>query len=397
MSPRNFAVPLLFVSIALYAPASAIQEETAPCLDANCLASEAEAASSYVDRKDLAVFAEDLARAGRFSAARKALERMSPSPFAGHDQRAVGREIAFLEYAAASWIHPKDVVGLDVLDEYLSERSGGGSQLGAVSNFWLLAENIIEKFHPAGSYELAELLRRKVVRSGANATLDDLLSNRWPRAIELLPEKEQGELWNYMAQIYTELGNSEAAAAVLDRAEQRGGYDFQGNNAIFVSTTHSWLRLGNFDRAIEAARQIEPKEGRSKVKLQVAQAVLSIGQKQLAHTIFKEAADDFERYPPHGFCDLCTLIEIAQGYIGVGDFEAAHRTADQVLEIARRPGILPSGQLEDAARAYNIARDHARALELLREALPKMPDPHSTIGTGVTLGPISGSTLGVGD
>jgi hypothetical protein len=59
--------------------------------------------------------------------------------------------------------------------------------------------------------------------------------------------------------------------------------------------------------------------------------------------------------------------------------------------------MFPSGQLADAARAYNVVGDHTRAIELVREALAKMPDPHSTIGIGETVGPISGSTLGVGD
>jgi tetratricopeptide (TPR) repeat protein len=259
------------------------------------------------------------------------------------------------------------------------------------------AEKIVERFEPSlVSSDLERVLRKSIVRHGHNATLDDLLKNRWPEAIEKLPKGKQGQLWNYVAKIYTEMGNTVAAEEMLARAEQRGGYDFQGENRIFVSTTHSWLLLGNLDRALNAARQTNPKDTQAQMKIFVAQALLKAGRREAAHEVFKEAAADFEKYQEKAR-KIGFLISVERGFLDLDDREEAQRVTDRVLQVARLPSLFPADQLATAAQAYNTIGDHARAIALLQEAASRLPDPHKVIAYGVVSGPVSGPTLGVGD
>ena len=337
-----------------------------------------------------------------FAAARAALARLpalrpNDATLAAVKWRGAESAIVFHQTAAAAWSHPHEVASYDAFDTLATVSGGTPDDREIASRYWLLAEKIVERFEPSLiSPDLERVLRKRIVRHGHNATLDDLLKNRWPEAIEKLPERKQGELWNYVAKIYTEMGNTVAAEEMLDRAEQRGGYDFQGENRIFVSTTHSWLRLGNLDRALNAARQTNPKDTQAQMKIFVAQALLKAGRRETARKVFAEAAEDFEKYQEKAR-NLASLIAVAKGFLDLGDSEEARRVTDRVLQVARLPSLFPADQLALAAHAYNNLGDRARALALLQEAVSRLPDPHKVIAYGIVSGPVSGSTLGVGD
>ncbi len=379
-----------------------IEQTNVDCLTEECLVNEAIANSQYIKEEDLVRFSGYLAQTGRFSAAKTIAAKIQASSAENEMLAKINRHnaeqaLVLDELAAASWAHPTVITSYDKFNALTDVSGNKPDDFETSSNYWLLAEKIIEKFEPTGvSPDLMKLLRPKVLRKSPNATLDELLHLRWPQAIEKLPTQKQGELWNYMAEIYTEMGNFSAATEALDRAEQRGGSDFQSNNRIYVSTMHSWLELKNYDRALKAARQTDPKDTQALMKLQIAQAFLAADKKEQAHKIFDEAASDFEKYQDKGR-NMNLLIEIAQGYMDVSDSEDARRLTDKALEAARLPDLFPAGQLANAARGYNNIGDHQQAISLLREAVSKLPDPHKVIGFGMVSGPISGSTLGVGD
>jgi tetratricopeptide (TPR) repeat protein len=299
--------------------------------------------------------------------------------------------------AAATWARPYEVASYYAFDTLATVSEGTPDDWEIASRYWLLAAKIVDRFEPSlVSPDLERILRKRVARHGHNATLDDLLKNRWPEAIEKLPERKQGELWNYVAKIYAEMGSTVVAEEMLDRAEQRGGYNFQGENRIFVSTTHSWLRLGNLDRALNAARQTNPKDTQAQMKIFVAQALLKAGRQDIAREVFEEVAADFEKYQEKAR-NLASLIAVAKGFLDLGDREEAQRVTDRVLQVARLPFLFPAAQLALAAHAYNNIGDHARAIALLQEAASRLPDPHKVIAYGIVSGPVSGSTLGVSD
>jgi tetratricopeptide (TPR) repeat protein len=382
------AIPTL-VMLAVTASTAAAQ---APCLDATCLADKAEADAQYVRGDDIDRFATDLARAGRFAAARTALRRLpTPKPgdttLAAFRRNSAANALVLSEMAAATWARPYEVASYEAFDTLATVSGATPDDWEIASRYWLLAEKIIERFEPSLiSLDLEKILRKRIVRHGHNATLDDLLQSRWPQAIEKLPEREQGELWNYVTKIYTEMGNAAAAEEMLDRAEQRGGYESQGLNRIYVSTTHSWLRLGNIDRALNAARRT-PKDSQVQMKLFVARALLNAGRQETASKVFEELETDFENDPEKSI-KLGFLIGIEQGFLDLGDLQAARKVTERVLEIARLPSVVPGGQLAYAARAYNNIGDHARAVALLQEAASKAP-PSKAVAYGIS-GPISG-------
>src|SRR5215831_4009692 len=398
---RGVMLALISSLVTLAVTASRAEAQT-PCLDETCLADKAEADAPYVRDEDIDRFATDLARAGRFAAARTALTRLpTPKPgdttLAAFRRNSAGNALVLSEMAAATWARPYEVASCYAFDTLATVSGGTPDDWEIASRYWLLAAKIVERFEPSlVSPDLERILRKRIVRHGHNATLDDLLKNRWPEALEKLPERKQGELWNYVAKIYTEIGNTVVAEEMLDRAEQRGGYNFQGENRIFVSTTHSWLQLGNLDRALNAARQTNPKDTQAQMKIFVAQALLNAGRQEIAREVFEEAAADFEKYQEKAH-NLASLIAVAKGFLDLGDREEAQRVTDRVLQVARLPFLFPAAQLALAAHAYNNIGDHARAIALLQEAASRLPDPHKVIAYGIVSGPVSGSTLGVGD
>src|SRR5207253_6939695 len=99
----------------------------------------------------------------------------------------------------------------------------GGDPSRTAGHYWLLAEKILTRTPYTGvSPKLSALLRPKVIRREQNATLNNLLRARWPQLIEKLAETKQGTFWDYLAQVWLDVGDREAAAEALERAERSG-------------------------------------------------------------------------------------------------------------------------------------------------------------------------------
>src|SRR5579872_5429273 len=393
---RTFVVAASF-GFLLFASSASAGAGIGDCQNADCLDDAAEGDSQYVANDDLASFAENLARAGRFIAARTAAGRIQMLRQSDSFNRARAEQtIALCEFAASSWAFPDKIASYDALDA-LAKASGDSSEAVNASNYWLLAEQILNRSPWTGeSPELGKLLRPKVLRRGPNASLDDLLNTRWPRAIEAEPTRKQGWHWDYVAQVWFEMGNRAAAAEAIERAEQSGAYDFQGVNRVFDSTARRWLELKNFDRALAAARQASSRSTRSVLEIDIARALLGAGKRDEAHEIFNEALADAAGELNTGR-HMGLLLGVADGLFDVGDLENARKVADKMLQLAHQPDLFPAAQLANAAAAYNDIGEHDQAAQTLHEAVGKLPDPKKVIAIGVTLGPVTGATLGVGD
>jgi tetratricopeptide (TPR) repeat protein len=372
--------------------------------DYHGLATRAARDSESVKQDELANFAENLARAGLFEDARAAARRIDPRGPRGSFYRAqADRAISLNQVAAAAWEGPQRVTSFAPVDA-LSAASGPDASEASARNYWLLAEQILNRSPWTGvNPQLGKLLHPKVLHREPNATLHELLYTRWPRVIESLPEKEQGWLWDYMAQIWIEVGDYRAATDALERAESSGAYDFQGINQIFNlnMTSRNWLEMGMIDRAIAASRNASSKSGPVMIKNDIARALIAAGDKHKALIILDEALADIRALSTAGSRQLGSPMQFLLGIVNLrqtaGDHEGAHLVAEEMLASAKRPNLFPASEMALAAAGFNNLGEHQRAADILHEAIAKVPGPNQKLGVGVTLGPITGSTLGVGD
>ena len=372
--------------------------EIESCSDSRCLAIIA--AQSLKDGKDvgyehLAEIAQNLARAGLFDEARAAADQISPNePKSLYYRESALREIAFSQVAAAAWMDPQRLADLGPVDA-LATRSSSDPSLRTASDYWLLAERILNRSPYTGvSLDLADLLHPKVIRREQNVTLIELLHTRWPNIIDTLPERKRGTYWNYFAQVWLEIGNLRAATDMLDRAETSGAHDFNGVNVIYESTARNWLKMGRLDRALTAARSASSKSAAAAIQIDLAKALIISGNKEEALAILVEALANARSVSHSRISFLRSILNLR---LDAGDRVGARQIADESLALAREPDIFPAGQLASAAGAYNDIGERQRAAEILHDAIAKVPSPDRLIGIGVTIGPIFGSTLGVVD
>jgi tetratricopeptide (TPR) repeat protein len=229
---------------------------------------------------NLARFAENLARAGSFEEAHAVVHRIDRQGTDGSFRRTSAEQaIALAEVATAAWADSQRVTSFAPVD-VLSAASGPDASAASAGNYWLLAEQILNRSPWTGvSPQLGKLLHPKVLHREPNATLHEPLYARWPQIIESLPEKKQGWYWDYMAQIWIEVGDYRAATETLERAESSGAYDFHGINQVYNlnMTSRRWLEIGMIDRALAAARNASSKSGPVTIKIDIAAALIAAG------------------------------------------------------------------------------------------------------------------------
>ena len=198
-----------------------------------------------------------------------------------------------------------------------------------------------------------------------------------------------------------EIGDYRAAKETLERAERSGAYNFQGINLIYDVTARTWLEMGEIGRALEAARNASSKSGIAAIKIDAAKALIAAGDKDKALLVLDEALADIHSYLNTGtqtfFSPMAGLRSILNLRQDAGDDVGARALAEEMTTVAKRPSLFAAGELVLAAAGYNDLGARERAADLLRQAMTKLPGANEVIGFGVTLGPITGSTLGVGD
>src|SRR5215467_1390508 len=158
--------------------------------------------------------------------------------------------------------------------------------------------------------------------------------------------------------------------------------------------------MGMIDRALAAARNASSKSGSVIIKKDSAAALIA-GDKHKALTILNEALADIHalssagsREPRSPTAFLLSILRLRQD---AGDHAGVLLVAEEMLASAKRPNLFPASELALAAAGFNDLGEHQRAADILHEAMAKVPGPNQKLGVGVTLGPITGSTLGVGD
>jgi len=368
-------------------PAEALDE----CSDVRCLAKAAANATQYVKDDDLEKFAENLARAGFFDEARAAVQQINPAgPRADFYRNFATDAIILREIAAASWKQPEAIADLSSMAALSGNRQ-------ATSSFWVLCEYILNGSRLSSlNLDVTRLLSRKLQRRGPNATLQEILSVRWPAFIEVLPRQKQGFEWNKLAQFWLKMGNSKAAADAAERAEISGAYDFQGRNLVYDYTGQIWLSMGRLDRALAAARRQSSSSGAAGMIIKVAESLIAAGSKEEALALLGEARTNVRKERSSGW-RANIFRRILAVRLSAGDGPGAGEIADEMLAIAKEPSLFPSDSLTDAAAAYNDIGDRQRAIDILQKADALLPEAHRVIGFSLSIGPVTGSTLGVAD
>ncbi len=365
-------------------------------VDTECLVQEATADVSLVDPKWLYSYVEYLDRLEKSDLAHKVALSIDRSSAAGPYQwQSALRDIALREVATKAINSPDVIADFSPITKVLSsEQTPSGFDL---SQYFLIAD-VITHTSPWGGMDtdVSNIFRPKALRKSANATLLDILNNRWPKAIEELPDNQQGRHWSDLAKAWLELGDSARAAEFASRAEKTGSLDFKGANFIFSQTWRIWLALGNYDRALQATDRETDRGYEAHFKLDIARSLIETGQKETALGIIASALTN-ARLEPSSNRKMGYLGGVVNARIVAGDIDGARQVAEEMKILAHKQSIVPAGQLALAAAIFNNLDDYPSAARLLSEALSKVPGSSEIIGHGVSLGTITGARLGLAD
>jgi tetratricopeptide (TPR) repeat protein len=363
--------------------------------DSNCLAREATRETGQVKQENLPRYIISLADLQLFDSARAAAQKIDRSNLSGQlNWRNANLSIAIFEVAAQALNAPNKIASLTPL-ESLTKPESEGPPFDMTMQCGLVVDAIIHRaLSIPMDFAVAQALGPTV--KADNATLDYLLTVRWPQEIEKLPQSKQGMQWYELGKVWLDLGSLDRAEQATAQSEKTGLVDFQGVNRVYDSTWRNWLRLGNYARAIEAADHASNSSGAATFKLKIARSLIGAKRFDEALTIITSALSD-ARLEKNSTRAMPFLREIVDLRIAAGDASGAGAVAEEMKALAHQRSIVPSAQLATAASAFNDLADHPHARELLEEAIAQLPSTHQVIGFGITLGSLTGSTLGLTD
>jgi tetratricopeptide (TPR) repeat protein len=362
-------------------------------VDTQCLERAATTDVSQVRQVKLQDYIRSLAYLQLFDLAHRAMERIDRSNQNGQFAwKRMNDDVAVFEVAAQAMNAPEKIANLAPL-ETLAQIQSAGSGVSMSAQCWFVVGAIFRR----SMWEPREVILAKALRPKVrphNATLDYLLAVRWPQEIEKLPRNKQGHEWYELSEIWFDLDDHDRAEQATLRAEESGSVDFQGVERIYDSTWRSWLRLGNYARALNAANRASERPVSASFKLQIADSLINAGHSSEALEVIAAALPDV-RLEPSLARRLLTLLEVVDLRIAADDTPGAHAVADEMGILADQRDLIPAGQLATAATAFNDLGDHANAKLLLKEAISRLPRAGELLGSGITLGRVTGSTLGL--
>jgi len=332
-----------------------------------------------------------------FVEARRAVARINPPDRSGRlEQQREAEEIAAHEIAAAALNSPDEIASFEPLDS-LKRSDTEAPGFPKPVKLRSVASIIIHR-SPWGGMDarVNDFFRPQTVRRSKNATLAYLLASLLPASISELPDAKQGWEWNDLAAIWLELGNLPLAEKAVERAEGTGLVDWQGIQRVYDTTWRTWLALKNYERALQAAEHASATVGRATYRLEIARSLIKSARREDALAVISSALNDVPALS-NRLQRMQFLREIADARIMAGDVDGARIVVGEMGRLAKQRSIIPADQLLTTAAALNDLGDHPRAAELLNEALSRMPGTHQAVGTGVTLGPITGATLRLAD
>jgi tetratricopeptide (TPR) repeat protein len=366
--------------------------------DFHCLASAATTSPDQIRPELLGTYISTLARLGLFDRARSVAQRFDRSSVTGRlDWQNANGAIAVQEVAAAAWIAPDKAATFDPIESLSKPETEGFPGFDMPVHCGLVANAIMYRSHwTLIDSGLASIFRPKMVRRSSNATLTDILTSRWPQALQQQPPDKQGSGWNDLAKVWLELGNDSLAQEAVERAEAVGQVDFQGMQRVYDVTWRTWLALGNILRALQAVDHVKERGFAAQFRLDVSRSLIETRRKDEALAVIAATLPDvgLAQNSSQKMGLLGTILDLR---LAAGDQSGAHAAAEEIAILAHQRDIAPAGQLALAAAAFNNLGDHATAIGLLREAVAKVPGNRQAIAFGLTLGPITGATLGLAD
>lgn len=387
---------LASLCLALYADidiASAVDEPSSCYVSSGCLARVAIQNVISIKREDLLNSIKDLVRADQFDYAVAMAGRLDRNGSQQFDWKQANDDIVIGTIAARSWASPREIADLAPLEKLLPANRTDG--LGLADYLHLTADRIIHRSSSAGlEVGLADLFEPRTLHRGSNATLTAILKSRWPRAIEELPENQQGDGWNDLASIWLALGDRNAARKSLEQAERTGLVDYRGVQRIGDLTARTWLQMGEPARALQSAERASTRATAATLKFAIAHAYVAAGDIQRARDITTSALADVRKQPDWPWASNL-LRDAVLLRMEEGDVQGARAIAKEIE--AGKPGIVPASHFLDAAQAFNDVGDYARATALLKPALASVPGSNQFVGVGATLGPITGASLGLNE
>jgi tetratricopeptide (TPR) repeat protein len=389
------AIEILIFGLVATSAASTAELSDQCYADTPCWAQEATRDISQVKQERLQWYVSSLADLQMFDLAREAVKRIDRSNLSGQlNWKNANEDVAVFEVAAQALNAPDKIASLAPL-ESLTKPESEGPGFDMPSQCRLVVDAII---HRALSIPINALVAKALgsLVKADNATLNYLLTVRWPQEIEHLPRNKQGEQWYELGRIWLDLGNPDRAEQATTQAEQTGWVDFQGVERVYDSTWRNWLRLGNYARAIKAADHASNRSSAAFFKLEIARSFIDAKRFDEALTITTSALSD-ARLQRNSVRDMGYLHEIVDLRIAADDASGAGAVAEEMAALAHQRSLVPAGQLAMAATAFNDLGDHGRASELLKEAIARLPSAQQVLGFGMTLGPITGSSLGLAD
>jgi tetratricopeptide (TPR) repeat protein len=359
--------------------------------DTRCLTAEVTRYASAVETDHLPQFIGYAVRLGLFDVARASAKNFDSGNLIGRlNLQNANQTIAGQQVADDSWRSPEKIVSLAPLEALPEQADSFG-----LEGYLGLAVDAMVHRSPWASMEahLSEIFRPRMVLKSKNATLTYILESKWPDAIGKLTPVMQGVAWNDLARVWLELGKPARAKKALEEADsvvaKLGVQRFQFQN------WRTWMNLGDYARALQAANTASDRSSRGFYELAIGRALIAAGRNEQARAIILGALPDVATEA--NFKQMGELLRAEEELIDAGDAADAHNVAAELAALARQPQMLPSGAFTTVATAYNNLGEHQQADAWLTRAVGRVPGRNQVVGFGVTLGPISGATLGLGE
>jgi tetratricopeptide (TPR) repeat protein len=365
--------------------------------DFRCLARAATANINEVKSSDLVRYSGFLTRMGRFDIAFAISHKFDRSNMLGQiNWQGVSNDIAIREVADQAKDNPNEIASFTPIDARVGAETENSFDVASL--YFVLADDIIHRSPSSDGMDvgLSKIFSPEITRTAPNATLTYILTTRWPQMIDRLPRDKQGWHWNELAQTWLGLGNNDQAEKAVSRAEETGLINFKGEQLVFDNTWRTWLSLGNYDRAWAAISRASSTRGSIHFRLDFSRALLKVGRIDRALAIIAATLSEV-RHESSASAEMAFFHDIVDLKLAAGDVGGARSVAEEMAILAHRPSFFPSDQLATAAAAFNDCSDRAGAAKLLREASASLPGYHQHLGWGLSLGPITGSTLGLAD
>jgi hypothetical protein len=347
----------------------------------SCLGDLAERSAAGLKPGDnLSLLAENLARAGKFDAARRLAQGIT-TPFV---KESIESAIAIFSIISTARAYPNEAAPLDKMERIYSDSEPRIKEIGLISAYHSLALNLAgsRPFDVGSTSAVVEAIKTARNRAVPRlATLDAVLQRLW-QLVETAPVSQQRWRYTDLGRALIVAGDHKAARRAFTKATEAplGGM----SDVLLV---RGWLELDEFGRALQLARGL--RDGfRSNVLGDIADRILKAKrideERNTLNLAWQTAVTESNQ--SNQFETLRRLIKLTFEF---DVRSSAISRAEEMLNLANSKKLLKEFALTTTAAAFNDLGETARAKALLEQALASIPPPDKTFAVGVHLGPIS--------